>query len=206
MKSLKPYIVIAAIAILTACASSPFYSSWQAPDAVPLQVAGSKVAAVVMMKGEGSRRAAEDALARELTARGAEGVPLYVLLPDTAPENEAEVRQALESLGVQGLVAMRPVRTQTKVESTPAFYGGPRYSALWGGYYGYGWGASWDMAVDVRTDTIVFVETLVYSLTQNKLVWGGQSKTTNPSNVERLVHDTANKVAKELDRLGLIAR
>jgi len=205
-RSLATFFAISASLLLIACSSNPFYSSWQAPDAVPMQVSGSKVAAVVMMKGEGSRRAAEDALARQLTARGATGIPLYVLLPDTAAENEDEVRRALEKLDVEGLVVMRPVRTQTEVDSRPTSYGGPRYSALWGGYYGYGWGASWDMAVDVRTDTVVFVETLVYSLTQNKLVWGGQSKTTNPSNVDRLVHDTASKVAKELQRLGLIAQ
>ncbi len=203
-KSLLPCMALSAMALLLGCASDPFYSSWKAPDAVPLQVEGSRVAAVVMMKGEGSRRAAEDALARELTARGATGVPLYVLLPDISPENETEVHQALANLDIEGVVVMRPVRTQTEVESRPTHYAGPRYTALWGGYYGYGWGASWDMAVDVRTDTIVYVETLVYSMKQNKLVWGGQSKTTNPSNVERLVHDTARKVARELERLGLI--
>jgi hypothetical protein len=48
---------------------------------------------------------------------------------------------------------------------------------LLGGYYGHGWGSAWS-AAEIRTDTIIIVETLVYSLRQNKLVWGGQSKTT----------------------------
>jgi hypothetical protein len=54
--------------------------------------------------------------------------------------------------------------------------------------------------------TVVSVETLVYSLRQNKLVWGGQSTTTNPADVERLVADTAGKVAKELERQGLLSK
>jgi hypothetical protein len=57
---------------------------------------------------------------------------------------------------------------------------------------------------EIRTYTVVSVETLVYSLRQNKLVWGGQSTTTNPSSVDRLVHDTATKVARELERQGLL--
>ena len=57
---------------------------------------------------------------------------------------------------------------------------------------------------EIRTYTVVSVETLVYSLRQNKLVWGGQSTTTNPASVDRLVHDTAAKVAK-LERQGLLA-
>jgi hypothetical protein len=59
---------------------------------------------------------------------------------------------------------------------------------------------------DVRTKTIVSIETLVYSLRQNKLVWGGQSRATNPSNVDRLIYQTARKVAKELERQGLFVQ
>ena len=57
---------------------------------------------------------------------------------------------------------------------------------------------------EIRTDTIVIVETLVYSLGQNKLVWGGQSKTTNPASVDRLIANAAKQVADELERQGLI--
>jgi hypothetical protein len=43
----------------------------------------------------------------------------------------------------------------------------------------------------VHTNTIVIVETLVYSLRQNKLVWAGESRTTNPTNVDAFVHSRA---------------
>lgn len=202
MKWFNPSALIAALVLLAACASSPFVSTWQAPDAQPLHVTGSRVAAVVMNSNEGSRRAAEDALARELSARGAIGIPLYSLVPDASPDNEASVKEALVEAGVAGVVVMRPVGAQTKVSSTPAPYHGPRYAGFWGGYYGHGWGAPYS---EIRTDTIVYIETLVYSLKQNKLVWAGESKTTNPSNIDRLVRDTAKKVADELQQLGLIA-
>ena len=42
------------------------------------------------------------------------------------------------------------------------------------------------------------VETLVYGLRENKLLWGGQSKTTNPCNLDRLIEDTAKQVGGEL--------
>jgi hypothetical protein len=57
---------------------------------------------------------------------------------------------------------------------------------------------------DIHSDHVVTVETLVYSLRQNKLVWGGESTARNPSSVERLVQDTARKVAAELQRVGLL--
>lgn len=198
-------IVLTGCVTLFACASSPFVSSWKAPDATPLELRGSKVAAVVMMKNQASRRAAEDALAREITARGAQGVPMYTILPDSQPQSEAAARAALEQAGVAGAVVMRPVGVEKEVSSTPVSYAGPMYAGYYGGYYGHGWGASYGtMGGEIRTDTIVVVETLIYSLKQNKLVWGGQSRTTNPKNVDQLVKKLAAAAATELEKQGLI--
>ena len=197
-------IVLSGCLTLFACASDPFVASWKAPDAAPLEFRGSKVAAVVMMKNEASRRAAEDSLAREITARGAQGVPMYTIIPEGKPENEAAARAALENAGMAGAIVMRPVGVEKEVSSTPTTYSGPMYSGYWGGYYGHGWGATMSTGGEIRTDTIVVVETLIYSLKQNKLVWGGQSRTTNPKNVDQLVKKLAAAAAKELQKQGLI--
>ena len=197
-------ISLAAAAALSCsgCAVTPFVSSWRSPDAEPLQVEGSRVAAVAMIEQVASRRAAEDAIARELTARGAIGVPMYMIYADEGPTDEPAARAALEREGYSGLVVFRPVGTEQEIVATP-HYIGPPYSVYWGGYYGYGWGMPW--YGEVRTYSVVSVETLVYSLRQNKLVWGGQSTTRDPPSVDRLVHDTAGKVVKELERLDLLS-
>ena len=199
------------IALAGSCASSSnFVSSWQSPDARPLDVDGAKVAAIVMMRGEAARRAAEDVLARELQARGADGVPLYMLQPDARPDNEEAVREALEEAGIEGAVVMRPVGSQRRAAASPSptVFVGTSYSTFWGGYYGLGFSAPWTIGIGAgtspREDTIVSVETLVYSLRQNQLVWAGTSRTTNPSNVERLIERTAEQAARELERRGLI--
>ena len=54
-------------------------------------------------------------------------------------------------------------------------------------------------------DIVVTVETYVFSLPQNKLVWSGTSETTNPKNAEKLTLQLAQESARELQRLGLIA-
>jgi hypothetical protein len=83
-------------------------------------------------------------------------------------------------------------------------YAGPYYRGFWGGgYYGYGWGGAWG-ASTVRTDTIVSIETLVYSMKQNKLVWAGQSQTTNPSRVDGLVKEIVAAAAREMKKEGLL--
>jgi hypothetical protein len=198
-------LATAAALACAACAGTPFVSSWRAPNAEPLQIAGAKVAAVAMIDQVASRRAAEDAIARELTARGAIGVPMYTIHPDTGPSDEPAARAALEREGFTGLVVFRPLGTEREVVSTPTYWG-PAYSMYWGGYYSFGWGMPWHgYGVEIHTDKIVSVETLVYSLRQNMLVWGGQSTSINPPTFDRLIHETAIKVAKELERQGLLS-
>jgi len=65
-------------------------------------------------------------------------------------------------------------------------------------------GGAWGTGTDIRTDTIVTVETLVYSLKQNKLLWAGQSKTTNPSNVDSFVKELAAGAVREMKKVGLL--
>jgi hypothetical protein len=197
--------VVAALAIsFSACASnSRFVSSWKAPDATPLDFRGAKVVAVVMMQNPASRREAEDTLAREITKRGAQGVALYTIVDDEGIKDDATSRAALEGAEVKGAVVMRPMGTDKEVVSTPS-YGGPMYGSYYGGYSAYGWGSAWPG--EVYTNTIVSVETLVYSLDQNKLVWGGQSETTNPDNVDELVKDLSAAVTEELQKEGLISK
>jgi hypothetical protein len=195
--------VVVGTVSLVACASTGLVSSWKAPDAQPLKGEGSKVATVVMTKNEAARRAAEDALAREITARGGQGVPMYSILPGSN-ENEAAAKSALEKAGINAVVVLRPVGKDKEIVSTPTMYAGPYYGGYWGGYYGYGWGGAWGGGADIRTNTIVTVETLVYSMKQNKLVWGGQTQTTNPSKVDAFVKEIADTVAKEMKKQGLI--
>jgi hypothetical protein len=159
-----------------------------------------------MMTSEAARRAAEEALAREITIRGAQGVPMYQIFPNDEPANEADARKVLEKAGFAGAIVMRPVSVDKEIVSTPTTYG-PPYGTYWGGYYGYGWGSPWGAGVaaaDIRTNTIVTIETLIYSFRQNQLVWAGQSRTTNPRDVDKVVHNLATDVAKELEKEGLL--
>jgi hypothetical protein len=198
-------LLVCALA-LSACASEPFVNSWKAPDAAPLQLQGAKVGAVVMIRNEAARRVAEDALAREISDRGGQGVPGYTLFPDSQPSNEAEAKAAFERAGMQGVVVMRPTSVDKEVVSDPAAFTPSVYGGYWGGYYGHGWGAAWDAPVggQIRTNTIVTIETLVYSLRQNKLVWAGQSRTTNPQSVNGVIKKLSAATANELGKQGLL--
>ena len=79
------------------------------------------------------------------------------------------------------------------------------YYRGFGSYYGYGWQTTVSTG-SVRTDTVVAVETLIYSLKDDKLLWAGTSHTTNPDNLAELVTEVADAVARQVAKQGLIAR
>ena len=77
----------------------------------------------------------------------------------------------------------------------------PGPSGGFGPYWGYGWGTAYSPGY-LTTDTIVSVETLVYSLTDDKLLWASSSRTTNPGNLDQLIREVADATAKEMAKQG----
>jgi hypothetical protein len=186
-----------------------FETTYKDPDAKPMQVRGAKVVAAVMLKDPAARRLAEDSLAREITELGGQGIPMYSISAENAvsKEGESKTRAAVEAVGATGLVVMRPVDVNHRTVATETMSSNEMYGGYWGGYYGIGWADPWiDKAPDQRVDIVVTVETFVFSLPQNKLVWTGTSETTNPDRAEKLVQKLAADGVQELRRLGLLAQ
>jgi hypothetical protein len=206
---MSPFVSRTALALglftLVGCATTTFTSTWKAPDAQPVgPLKGKKVIAFVLIrKAPAARREGEDALARQISLNGAEGVAGYTLVDESQVGNEAQARAAVEQSGAVGVVVMRPLALDASTTSAPP-YTGQMYGSYWGGYYDYGWGGAWTTGSEIRTDLIVTVETLVYSLQQNKLIWAGQSKTTNPTRVDAFVRELAVGVADEMKKAGLL--
>jgi len=198
--------VVAAAAAAFACGSTTFNTTWKNPEAQPLSFqAGDKVLGMVVSANEATRRGAEEALAREISARGLQGVPANSVIPDDATRDKDRAKAAAEKAGAAGVVVMRAVAKDQKVSSSPStMYMSPYYRGFWGGgFYGYGWGMAYDPGY-IRTDTILSVETLIYDLRQDKLVWAGQSQTTNPSKVDALIKELVGASAQQLRKQGLV--
>jgi hypothetical protein len=195
-------LVLLAIATGTAVVAAPkFTSTWTSPDAAGVSFAGKKVAALVISGDDSLRVSGEEGLARELTARGMQGVATYRIAPKEELRAADTAKPWFERTGVEGVVAMRPVSAEKEREYTPATWVNPYYGSLWG-YYGYGWGSLY-IPGSVREDTVVIVETLIYSVPKDKLLWAGVSKTKNPKKLATFIEDLVNAAAKEMGKQGL---
>jgi hypothetical protein len=190
-------------AALTARPDNDFISTWRAPGSEPLNFAGRKVAAVLIIDDQNLRVSAEEALARELTARGSVGVPGYRIIPKEELTKDA-AKGWFERAGIQGLVILRLVKTDTaKVYS----------SAIWAsGYYNYAWdywGTSWASVYPLgkaREEKTITVETLLYDLAKGTPIWAGVSRTTDPKDPQSYIKGLTIDVVKRLQSDGLISK
>jgi hypothetical protein len=173
-----------------------YESTWKDPSASPITLSGQRVAAFVFTGSDTTRRAAEDTLAREITARGAQGIPGYTLVPGPEPKDPKVSWQALQQAGVEGAVAMRIVGREKETSYVP-----PTFTGYWVGT----WPRAYEPGYTV-TDTLVLVETRVYSVPQDRLLWSGRSVTTNPTKVDAFVKELSAKAAEEMQKAGLLTK
>lgn len=191
--------------MLSACASTTFVSTWRAPDAQAVDPTGKKVAAVYMSTNESSRRAAEDILARKLTEHGAQGVPSYTIVETPVVTDVERTKKQLADAGVDGVVIMRVLgeKERTRVTYTGAPWGYAPYYRHFSSYWGFGWGAPYS-PTEVTTTRELNIETLVYSLVRDELLWAGTSRTSDPGKLATLVNQIADAAAKEMTRQGVL--
>src|SRR5262249_20736114 len=195
-------ILIAGAAV--AAAGPTLVSTWTNPEAQPGTFQGKKVIAVFVSTEEAIRRSAEDTLARELTRRGAQGVPGYSVVSRAEIRDVEKAKARLATSGAAGIVAMwRVQREQARSGSGADNHGRPTAGVASSGDWTIAWSGIYDPGT-LRSDNVVSIETKVYSLEQGKLLWAGTSQATNPKKVDGLVKDLVGKVAAEMKKAGLM--
>jgi hypothetical protein len=189
---------------VSAHAGTKYKTTWRASEVGPQSFAGKKVAAVVISDDESLRMSSEEALVRELAARGVEGVPAYRIVPKEALRKAETARPFFERAGLEGVIVLRPVSVDHEQTYTPDTWAMPYYGSLWG-YYGYGWGSVTSGGYITNT-TVLTVETLIFSIAKDRLIWAGVSETEDPKNAQRVVADLVKSAAKELKKQGLTTK
>ena len=198
-RRLLPFILVAlALAGATAIADAKFTSVWGAPEARTVNFKGKKVAALVISEDLSLRMSSEEALARELTARGIEGTAAYRQIPAPELKNPDAAKRWFDRDGVAGVVALKPVSQDKVKRYTPDMWASPYYSTFWG-YYPYSWSTVYVVGSEA-TDTVIVVESLVYDIQTGKLIWAGVSETTNPKSLQKLVADIVKEAAKKIEK------
>jgi hypothetical protein len=192
--------IAAGLALALASCASPttLEQVWRSPSAQPTRF--KKVLAVAMVSDPELRRRAEDEIISHL--RSDDALPTRAVIPDAELGDVEKAKARLRAAGFDGAVVLRPVGVEEKIKYTSAYIAND-YDSFWG-YYGYGWGEVWETA-SVGVDTHVRVETLIYSVERDELLWLGVTRSVNPSGLRPLIDEIAAAVVERLRRDGLVA-
>lgn len=179
--------------LLTSCSTLEM-QTWSDPDVPDRQLGPSIVLGVAA--SDNMRRSYEDMFANRLKEVGANVVASYSVLPDEDKLDEAEVRAAIKKAGVESVIVTRVVDERDKTQYVPAVSHGGYY-----GYYSYGYNFSSGHAYNY---TETHLETNVYDVETEKLVWAGRMVVTDHKSDKKNMKDVVAGQVKEWQKAGML--
>jgi hypothetical protein len=160
---------------------------------------GRKVLALMIDSDPWVRREAENELVQQM--KRVRGVAAHTMFSEDELRDADHTKRKIIGDGFENVVTMRLVGSEQVRSWQPGLYPSPYYSP-WG-YYGYAWPLTYDPGY-LRTDTIVQVETNIYSVGDEKLIWSSLSESFNPKDARKLVDNVARGVAKAMRKQGFV--
>jgi len=170
------------------------------PGATVTQGSPNKTLVIGIVKDETSRRVIEDQLVKRLNGKAVASYTMLTL--DLLKEaSEATLKQKLTEGQFTHVLMMRLADVEKETSYVPgtttAYYGG------YGRYYGYG-ASFYSSPGYYTTDKNYFIETTVYTINPDKLVWTGTTKTVNPTKIEKTVNEIADVVSDKMKKDGFL--
>jgi hypothetical protein len=211
--TLYPILATACLACLSvmfiSCGGSTatvFSDSWKDPSAGRL--AFKKVLVLAMHPEEIIRRSTENRMAENITRT--EAIPAHTFLTQEDVRNVEAAKAKVRERGFDGAVIIRLLEVSEqeryaggRYASDPVYRSsaGPMYS-FWG-YYGAYYPVIYESGYTVSREYLI-IETRIYSVADEKLLWSGLSKTPRPDSMRELMDDLARAAAEQLKAEGLL--
>ncbi|RED26732.1 hypothetical protein BD847_0655 [Flavobacterium cutihirudinis] len=205
----KYYILLIAVLLLYGCGSNTsIVNSWRDPDVTVTQEQFKKVLVVALVKDEASRRITENRIA----ASSPIFKTSYQYLTATDQLSKEQKLKILQDENFDGVISMRLVSKEKETTYVPGTYTGMYYGGFDGmytGMYGYGFGNWYGMYSPAFYDpgyyqetTSYMVETNIFSLKQNKLIWTGTTESQYVTDLGQTVDAIMQAVVKEMRKDG----
>jgi hypothetical protein len=196
MKLLLP---LSLIGLMFACSpSTQLTRSWQDPSLTDGSFKPfTKILVIARMKDDASSRTAEDKIVAQFKPGVAVPEYSYLGITDTV---QAKVDARLLKDGFDGLVVMK----LTDVEKSLDYQPGTAYGGFYGrGFYG---GGFYGTGPTISEDKTFMVQTNVYSLKTQKLLWSGTTSTLNPTSLDQSLDDIITAIKTNMKTKGIIAK
>jgi len=170
IRQLSFFPVLITLFLLNSCATTVTTNVWRD------QSYGGPVKKILVMgisQKKGIQRFFEDEFVRQLRERGTDGLAGYTVLPyDEKMDKDFIAAKARES-GADTVLVARPLSRELQRTYVPGqAYAVPGSYSRWGSYYGQAYSPGY-----VVEDEYVYIETNLYDVATEKLIWSAQSET-----------------------------
>ncbi len=192
--------ILSLVILLAACGpSTKIEKSWTEPSLASAPIKPFNKALVVgLLKDESTRRIAEDKMVAAMKSKAVQSYT-YLQAGDSK-DNAAEITERLKKDGFDGVVIMRLADMEKSMSYVPGTsYGG------WYGYYRYA-APMYGSPGYYTEDKTYYVETNVYSLADDKLLWSGMTSTLNPGKTTKMIDDVIATIKNKMIEEKLIAK
>ena len=195
------WLLVLAVALIGGCASTQVVHTWKVPEA---QQPLGRTLVLGLFNTESVRRSYEDQMTAALQAEGLEATPATPLLPQVDMTAREKVDEVLQDSAFDHVLVTRMVSVSEREHwvSTPA----PMPPHGYRGLSGYYWGAVPGMYSPgyITQDTIVLLETNIYRVSDEALIWSATSETFNPGDVDQEIQGLVEILTEMFRDQGLV--
>ena len=128
---------------------------------------------------------------------GPKATPSYNLLSDDEVKKSSTTKAAIQGSDFDGVIVLRWLGTRQEKEIMAT----PTYSPMWD-HYSYSW--TYMQESTVVQWTVLQLETRIFSVADQNLIWSGTTETVEPKAIPKLIKDVAAVVKKEMGKQGLL--
>lgn len=203
---LKLTLAIGLIGLAACAGSTHLVERWNDESYVD-QPKLKKVLVLGIFQDEAQRRAFEAEFVAQVKAGDGEAIAGYTLMPAQSEYDEkSEIAAAVDQSGADSVLI-----TSFKGASKQQRYVPPSYDYVPSMGMGYGYGAYYGAAYQAVyrpgytvTDSIVQLETRVYAVAEEKLIWAGNTQSINSESSKKITAELVKLVASDMRKSGLI--
>ena len=160
-----------------------------------------KIAVIMVAKSADMRNLFEDRFSGELETRGNNAFQSYTIIPMEQIRDKELAKEKIRSSGADTVLISRLVDTKTIESYSPGMiYVVPDYYYGWGSYYTVVF-ADYGYTGEVR---VAHIETNLYDVKTEKLIWSGHSKTERSEGEQTLITEFIKVTIRKLVSAGII--
>lgn len=176
--------ILIGLFLVSACATTTTTNVWRDQK---YQGPVKKVLVMGIAQKKGIQRFFEDEFVRQLKERGNDGVAGYTILPYEEKMDKDFIAAKARETGADTLLVARPISRKIERSYVPGSY------SRWGSYYGYAYSPGY-----VMEDEYVYIETNLYDLGSEELIWTAQSETIILAADQELIKSFINTMITQL--------